>query len=79
MNMERYVRLIAGLSILVSLILSIWVNSWWLILATFVATALVISGLTGWCFVENVLGKLGVKASRSFNPDKNTPEEKIKL
>jgi hypothetical protein len=60
MTMERYIRLIAGTFILISLALAHWVNPNWLWFTAFVGANLFQSSLTGWCLMEDILGKVGV-------------------
>jgi hypothetical protein len=59
MTLERYIRLIAGCFILISLALAHWVNINWLWFTAFVGANLFQSSLTGWCLMENILCKLG--------------------
>lgn len=65
MEMERWIRLIAGSFILVSLALAVWVNEWWLLFTAFVGVNLAQSALTRWCLMEDILKKFGVKCSLS--------------
>ena len=59
MNIERWIRVIAGSFILISLALATWVNPWWLLFTAFVGLNLFQSGLTRWCLMEDILRKLG--------------------
>jgi hypothetical protein len=59
MTIERYIRLIAGIFILISLGLAHWVNPNWLWFTAFVGANLFQSSLTGWCLMEDILVKLG--------------------
>jgi hypothetical protein len=52
---------IAGIFILISLVLSIYVNQNWLWFTAFVGANLFQSSLTNWCLMEDILKKLGVK------------------
>jgi hypothetical protein len=61
MNTERWVRIIAGSFILISLALAHWINPWWLYFTAFVGLSLFQSGITRWCPMEIILHKLGVK------------------
>jgi hypothetical protein len=61
MTLERYIRLIAGSLILISLALAHWVNINWLWFTAFVGANLFQSSLTGWCLMEDILVKLGVE------------------
>jgi hypothetical protein len=60
MTLERYIRLIAGSFILISLALAHWVNPNWLWFTAFVGANLFQSSLTKWCLMEDILAKLGV-------------------
>jgi len=61
MTLERYIRLIAGTLVLVSLALGYWVSPYWWLFTAFVGVNLFQSALTGWCLMEDILRKLGVK------------------
>ena len=63
----QIVRIVAGAFILLSLALGIpgspiFVNQWWLAFTAFVGANLLQSGFTGWCLMESMLRKLGIKA-----------------
>lgn len=60
MCIERYVRLVAGSFVLISLALSQLVSPWWLLLAAFVGVNLVQASLTEWCLLVTILRKLHV-------------------
>jgi hypothetical protein len=60
MSTERWIRLIAGTFILISLALAHWVNPNWLWFTAFVGANLFQSALTRWCMMEDILVKLGV-------------------
>ena len=70
MNTERWIRIIAGSFILISLALGHWINPWWLLFTAFVGLNLLQSGFTRWCLMEDILRKLGVKdaAQRDAGP-----------
>jgi hypothetical protein len=61
MTLERWIRLIAGTFILLSLILSQLVSPYWLLFTAFVGANLFQSALTGWCLMEDILRRLGVR------------------
>ena len=63
MTVERYLRLIAGMILLLSLMLAIYVDTWWLLLTGFVAINLAQSAFTNWCPMMTILRKLGVPDS----------------
>jgi hypothetical protein len=60
MTIERTLRLIAGLFVMVSLALGHWVNQYWYLFTAFVGLNLFQSGLTNWCPMMTFLRKLGV-------------------
>lgn len=61
MTMEQYIRAIAGTFILISLALGHFVDPYWYLFTAFVGANLLQSAFTGWCLMEKILGKLGVK------------------
>ena len=65
MTIERYIRIIAGLFILISLALAHWVSPYWLWFTAFVGANLFQSGFTKFCPLDLILKKLGVQESRS--------------
>ena len=62
MNVERYVRLIAGAFVLLSLALGYWVNPYWFLFTAIVGLNLFQSAFTNWCPMMTFLRKAGVKA-----------------
>jgi hypothetical protein len=52
-------RVVAGLFILASVVLGIWVNPWWFAFTAFVGVNLLQSGFTRWCLMEQIVRKLG--------------------
>jgi hypothetical protein len=62
MNIERYVRLIAGAFVLLSLALGHWVNQYWFLFTAFVGLNLFQSAFTNWCPMMTFVRKAGVKA-----------------
>ena len=61
MNIERYIRLIAGAFVLLSLALGYWVNQYWFLFTAFVGLNLLQSAFTNWCPMMTILRKAGVK------------------
>jgi hypothetical protein len=60
MTVERALRLIAGMFILVSLALGHWVNPYWYFFTAFVGLNLFQSALTNWCPMMTILRKCGM-------------------
>ncbi|CAL2089428.1 DUF2892 domain-containing protein [Tenacibaculum sp. 190524A05c] len=57
MKIERIIRAIAGVFILVSILLAIKVNINWLWFTAFVGANLLQSSITKWCLMEDILKK----------------------
>jgi hypothetical protein len=55
---NRIVRAIAGLCILISLLLAIYVNINWLWFTAFVGANLLQSAMTKWCLMDTILEKV---------------------
>ena len=60
MTVERALRLIAGVFILLSLALGHYVSPYWYLFTAFVGLNLFQSGVTNWCPMMTFLRKLGV-------------------
>lgn len=63
MNIERYLRLIAGLFVVVTLALGYFLNPWWFLFTAFVGLNLFQSAFTNWCPMMAFLRKLGVRSN----------------
>jgi Protein of unknown function (DUF2892) len=61
MNVERYLRLIAGSLVLVAAVLAWTVSLWFLAFIAFVGLNLVQSAFTNWCPMMTILRKVGVR------------------
>lgn len=61
MTADRYVHVIAGSFVLISLALGWWVSHYWFLFTAFVGVNLFQSGLTNWCLMTNLLRRLGAK------------------
>ena len=61
MDINRWLRLVAGAFVLGSLALGYWVNAWWYLFTAFVGLNLLQSALTNWCPMMTFLRKLGAK------------------
>ncbi len=62
MYIDRYLRLIAGTFVLLSLALGYWMSPYWFLFTAFVGLNLFQSGITDWCPMMFFLKKLGVPA-----------------
>ena len=61
MTVNRALRLVAGIFILVSLGLAVYVNKNWLWLTAFIGLNLIQSAFTNWCPAMIILRKMGLK------------------
>ena len=62
MTMDRYLRMIAGFFVLLSLALGYWVNPLWFLFTAFVGLNLFQSAFTNWCPMMVLLKKLHIAA-----------------
>ena len=60
MSLERWIRLIAGSFITVSVVLGYVHSPYWLFFTLFGGLNLLQSALTRWCLMEELLKRLGV-------------------
>lgn len=60
MNMERWIRVIAGTFVMASLSLGYYINEYWFLFTAFVGANLFQSGISNWCLMEKILMKFGV-------------------
>lgn len=63
MNVERSVRLLAGVMILASLALAYYVSPYWYLLTAFVGLNLLQSAFTNWCPAMSIFRAMGLKDS----------------
>jgi len=69
MTVQRYINVIAGLFIMLSLAFGVeasplFVSKWFLAFTAFVGLNLFQSGFTNWCLMGDILRKLGVPESK---------------
>jgi hypothetical protein len=62
MTVDRYLRMIAGAFVVLSLALGYWVSPYWYLLTAFVGLNLFQSAFTNWCPMISILRKSGVKS-----------------
>lgn len=60
MNVERYLRMIAGIAVLVSLTLGYYVHPAFFLFTAFVGLNLLQSAFTNRCVMKTILEKLGI-------------------
>ncbi len=61
MRVDEGVRLVAGVFILASVALGVWVNPWWFAFTAFVGLNLLQSAFTKWCPMMAILKGAGLK------------------
>ena len=61
MDLNRWLRLIAGIFVLGTVALGYFVNHYWFLFTGFVALNLIQSAFTNWCPMMTFLKKLGVR------------------
>lgn len=59
MTIDRYLRMIAGVLVLLTLALGYWVSAYWHLFTAFVGLNLFQSAFTNWCPMMTILRKLG--------------------
>jgi len=62
MTVERWLRCIAGLFVLLSVLLARYHSIYWLFFTAFVGLNLLQSAFTNWCPMMTILRKVGVKS-----------------
>jgi hypothetical protein len=63
MSIERYLRLIAGFFVMLSVALAYWVSPAWFLFTAFVGVNLFQSAFTDWCPMMTFLRKLNVPSA----------------
>lgn len=56
--LNRYIRAIAGIFVIISVLLGIFINQNWLWFTIFVGANLLQSSITKWCLMEDILQKV---------------------
>jgi hypothetical protein len=64
MTVDRYLRMIAGVVVLLTLALGYWISPYWYLLTGFVGLNLFQSAFTNWCPMMTILRKSGVKEAQ---------------
>ena len=66
MSIDRFVLAFAGLMILVSLLLGVYMSPYWFWFTAFVGGNLLQSAFTGFCPLALILKKVGVRPGAAF-------------
>ena len=67
MSIDNAVFTFAGLMVLASLALGVFVSPWWFLLNAFVGANMLQAGFTGFCPAAMIFKRLGMKAGCAFN------------
>ena len=59
--LNTYFRIIVGTMVLLSVVLTVYLNQNWMWFTVFIGVNLVQSAFTKWCLLEVILKKLGIK------------------
>ena len=62
MDVNRWLRLIAGFFVLVSVALGYYMSPYWFLFTAFVGVNLFQSAFTNWCPMMTILRKIGVRS-----------------
>lgn len=68
MTVERGLRLMAGVMVLLSLTLTFYVSHYWMWLTVFIGLNLLQSGFTNWCPAMSILRGMGLKGANCSVP-----------
>jgi hypothetical protein len=66
MNVDRAVMAFAGVMILLSVALAVWVSPWWLLFTAFVGLNMLQAAFTGFCPAAMIFRKVGCRAGSAF-------------
>lgn len=66
MNLDRSVTLFAGVMVLVSVALTVWVSPYFVWLTVFIGANLIQSSLTGFCPAASVMRRFGIRSGCAF-------------
>jgi hypothetical protein len=66
MNVDRAVFAFAGTMILLSLVLALYISSYWLLFTAFIGVNMLQSAFTGFCPAAIIFRKLGIKAGCAY-------------
>jgi hypothetical protein len=59
--LNKYFRVIVGVMVLLSVVLTLFVNQNWMWFTVFIGVNLIQSAFTKWCLLETILQKLRIK------------------
>ena len=59
--LNTYFRIIVGFMVLLSVVLTVYVNPNWMWFTVFIGVNLIQSAITKWCLLETILKQIGIK------------------
>ena len=62
-TVERGLRFAAGVFVLITVVLGVWVSPWWFAFTDFVGLNLLQSAFTNWCPMMTFLKQLGFRSA----------------
>ena len=71
MTVERGLRLMAGVMVLLSVVLTVYVSHYWMWLTVFIGVNLLQSAFTNWCPAMSILRAVGLKETSCGIPEVN--------
>ncbi|MGZ4695298.1 MAG: YgaP family membrane protein [Acidimicrobiales bacterium] len=77
MNLDRAVLAVAGTVVLLSLVLTLAVSSWWLLLTAFVGLNLLQASFTGFWPAAVHLGRFGVPSGCAFTAPSRNAQRRV--
>ena len=70
MTIEKALRIMAGIMILISVALTHFVSPWWILFTLFIGVNLLQSGFTNWCPAISLFKAMGLRSGEaSCNKD----------
>lgn len=66
MTIDRSVMLFAGVMVLLSVALTLWVSQWFVLFTVFIGLNLIQSSFTGFCPAATVFRAMGIKPGCAF-------------
>ena len=66
MNVDRAVMAFAGLMILASVLLTVYVSPWWLLFTAFIGLNLLQAAFTGFCPAAMIFRRFGLRPGNAF-------------
>lgn len=71
MSVERWLRLIAGVFIILSVVLAFEISRWWLLFNAFIGLNLLQSAFSNWCPMMWLVERLGARSCSNATGSSN--------